>query len=133
MLAAVSGCRSEDPADALRADFAELTVAIEKRDAGEVASRLSEDFIGTGGLDKDGAERLAAAMFLRYRDVAVRHGPLEIVLHGNERATVESLVVLTNGGGGLLPTQGQAYRLRTGWRIESGQWRMLSAEWSPAT
>jgi len=29
----------------------------------------------------------------------------------------------------VLPANGQVYEVTTGWRLEDGDWRMLSAEW----
>ena len=72
---------------------------------------------------------LAQAMFLRYRDVGVSLGPLDVDLRG-EHATVRFTAALT-GGAGLLPDSAQVYDVETGWRLHDGEWRLVNAGWKP--
>ncbi|MGY0612432.1 MULTISPECIES: nuclear transport factor 2 family protein [unclassified Luteimonas] len=126
------GCTRPPPEQALRDAFKGLQAAIEARDAGDVASFLAEDFIGPGGLDRDGARRLAALHFLRHADVGVLPGPLDVELQENH-ARVRFGAVLSGGGSGrLLPESARAWQVDTGWRLVDGDWRMASADWSPA-
>lgn len=131
LMLAVSACSRSDPEQALRGEFALLQQAIEQRQAGAVAGFLAPDFIGNDGLDRDGARRLAAGMFLRHRSIGVTTGPLQLQLRGSSSATVAFDATVTGGSGGLLPEQGQWYRIETGWRVDDGQWRMVSARWAP--
>src|SRR5690606_32235811 len=66
LLGALAGCARTPPEDALREAFDGVQAAIEARDAGDLAGFLAEDFIGPGGLDRDGARRLAALHFMRH-------------------------------------------------------------------
>lgn len=125
------GCARPAPEQRLRDTMAELQAAIDARDAGEVADFLAADFIGNDGMDRDTARRLAVAVFLQHRDVGARIGPVDVAMSGNEHATVGFTAAMTGGSGGLLPDSAQVYRVRTGWRIEDGDWRITSAEWEP--
>lgn len=129
-VAFASGCARPSPEQALRERMDQLQSAIDARDAGAVEDVLAEDFVGNAGLDRRGARRLAAATFLRYREVGVRFGPVEVELHG-ERATARFTAVATGGSGGLLPERGQLYDVTTGWRREGDDWRITSADWKP--
>jgi hypothetical protein len=134
VLAIAAGCRRESGEQALRRDVASFQAEIELRDARTMAKFLAGDFIGNGGLDRDGARRLAAVHFMRNARVGVSAGPLDIRLQG-DHATIRSTVVLTGGSGGLLPDSGRALAITSGWRRESGDWRMTSLSWearSPA-
>jgi len=126
-LAMASACKRSTPEQALRRDVSALQAAIETRDAGAVHDFLAEDFIGNDGLDRDGARRLAALYFMRNDKVGVTVGPLDVAVQG-DHATVRSTVALT-GGGGLLPDSGRIRRVESGWRLESGGWRMTSIAW----
>ena len=42
-----------------------------------------------------------------------------------EHARVEFTVALTGGSGRLLPESGQVYAVRSGWRIEDGDWNLI--------
>jgi ketosteroid isomerase-like protein len=128
VLAIAAGCRRESAEQALRRDVASFQAAIESRDARAMAKFLAGDFIANGGLDRDGARRLAAIHFMRNAQVGVTAGPLDIRLQG-EHATIRSTVVLTGGSGGLLPDSGRALAITSGWRRESGDWRMTSLSW----
>src|SRR3546814_5200365 len=84
-----AGCRRESAEQALRGDIASLQAAIESRDAGEMAGFLAEDFVGNDGLDRDGAQRLAAVYFMRNASIGVTPGPLDVEMQG-DHATVRS-------------------------------------------
>lgn len=128
---ALSGCARPAPEQALRDRMQVLQRDIDARDSSAVASVLSDDFAGNDGMDRQGARRLAAAVFLRYRDVGVRIGPLEVRLHDGTRASVDFTAAVSGSGGSLLPERGQIYQVRTGWRMDGDDWRMTSAQWEP--
>ena len=68
-------------------------------------------------------------VFLRYRDVGARLGPVAVDLHGEDAATARFDAVATGGSGGLLPDNGQVYRVETGWRRVGGEWKLVNASW----
>src|SRR5690606_6936620 len=130
LCALLSGCARTPPEQALREAFEGLHGAIEARDAADLAGFLAEDFIGPGGLDRDGARRMAALHFMRHGSVSVLPGPLDIELQdGHARVRVDA--VLSGGSGRLLPEGARAWRIDTGWRVVDGDWLMTSAHWSP--
>lgn len=129
--AALTGCSRPAPEQALRETLGRVQAAIEARDAGAVADALAEDFIGPGGLDRDGARRMAALHFMRHREVGVVLGPLDIELQ-EDHARVLFDAMLTGGQGRPLPDRVGGWEVDTGWRLVDGEWRMISADWSPA-
>lgn len=131
LCALVAACTRTPPEQALREAFNGLQDAIEARDAGDVASVLAEDFIGPGGLDRDGVRRMAALEFMRHGDIGMLPGPLDIELQ-EQHARVRFSAVLSGGSGRLLPDSSQAWQVDTGWRLVDGEWRMTSANWTPA-
>src|SRR5688500_13839266 len=76
----LSGCNRTPPEEALRARVSALEAAVDARDAGALRGFLADDFIGPGGMDDVGARRLAQGMFVRYRDIGTRLGPLTVEL-----------------------------------------------------
>ena len=131
LCAALAACSRTPPEQALREAMAGMYSAIEARDAGKLAGFLAEDFIGPGGLDRDGARRLAALHFMRHGEVGVAAGPLDIELQ-EAHARVRFSAVLSGGSGRLLPESARAWQVDTGWRLVDGDWLMTSAEWTPA-
>lgn len=125
----LAGCSHDAPEAQVRARVEALQTAIDARDAGAAHALLADDFIGNDGLDKQGARRLAAGLFLRYRDVGLRLGPVDVRLRGDADATARFTVLATGGSGGLLPDSGQVYAVETGWRRIDGEWRLRSAQW----
>ena len=126
----LAGCARTPPEQALRERVDALEAAIDARDAGALRGVLADDFIGPGGMDDAGAWRLAQGMFLRYRDIGTRLGPLDVQLQ-ERHATVRFDAVVTGGAGTLLPQSGQVYDVTTAWRLEGDDWRLVSAEWEP--
>lgn len=132
LLALAGGCGRPAPEQAVRLQMEALQAAIDARDAGAVVDLLAGDFVGNDGMDRRAAKQLAAGVFLRYRDVAAKIGPVEVELRGDADAVARFTVLATGGSGGLLPDSGQAYRVETGWRRVDGDWRLLNASWKPA-
>ena len=129
-LALASGCARTDPEQALRATVSELQAAIEQHDPAAMQQHLADDFIGNDGLDREGARRLAAAMRMRYRDLAVDAGPLQVEIDGTH-ARVRFTAVLRGGAGRLLPESARIYEVETGWRRDGADWLLTSARWTP--
>ena len=128
---ALGACSNESPEQAVRTQVATLQAAIDARDAGDIEALLAEDFVGNDGLDRRGARQLSAAVFLRHREVAAKVGPVSVELRGEGDAIARFSVLATSGSGGLLPEQGQVYQFETGWRLVDGEWKLLSASWTP--
>ena len=124
-------CARESPEQAVRAQVAALQAAIEARDPGDVRGLLADDFVGPGGMDRERAVRLAQVTFLRHREVGVTiAGPLQVRMQPRH-ATVAFDVALTGGSGRLLPDAARLYSVETGWRLDDGEWRLVSATWEP--
>jgi len=124
-----TACGRDPPEQRLRDSVAQLQQAIEQRDAPALQEWLAADFVGPEGLDREGARRLAVGSFLRYRRLGVTVGPLEVAMRP-DHATVRFTAALTGGSGQPLPEAARLYEVETGWREESGEWRMTSARWS---
>ncbi len=128
----LGACSVSDREQQLRQQIRALQEAIDRRDVGDVEALLADDFVGNEGMDRRGARQLAAAVFLRHREVAARIGPVEVELRGQDDAVARFPVLATGGSGGLLPESGQAYQFETGWRLIDGEWKLRNASWKPA-
>lgn len=124
---ALASCQRPPPEQRLRETVQSLQQSIERRDAGSMHDLLAEDFVGPDGIDRDGARRLAQAMHLRHRNIAIALGPMEVDLQ-HDHATVAFTAMLTGGSGGLLPDSGRLHNVRTGWRLEGGDWKLTSVQ-----
>ncbi|MGO1072841.1 nuclear transport factor 2 family protein [Lysobacter sp. CA199] len=131
LFAALAACGAAAPPEQrLRTAMEQLREAIDRRDAAAIEEHLSKDFVGPDGLDRASARRLAAASFLRYRDVWAKIAGVEVKLQSGH-ATVRFNAALGGGSGQALPDAAQIYDVQTGWREEDGEWRMTSAQWAP--
>lgn len=131
MALGLAGCGRPPPEQAVRAQIAAMQAAIDARDAGKVGDLLAEDFIGNDGMDKRGARRLAAGIFLQYRNVTGRIGPVNVQLRGENDAIARFTVLATASSGGLVPQDGQVFEVETGWHRDGSDWRLRSASWKP--
>jgi ketosteroid isomerase-like protein len=124
-----TACGRDPPEQRLRDSVTQFQAAVEQRDAPALQEWLAADFVGPEGLDREGARRLAVGSFLRYRQLGVTVGPLDIAMQP-DHATVRFTAALTGGSGRPLPEAARLYEVETGWREEDGDWRMTSARWS---
>lgn len=130
LLSLAAGCSRTPPEEALRATIASMEDAAEARDAQALVEVFAEDFAGPGNMDRDQFRRYVALVWLRNREVGVTLGPLDVELLG-DRARVD-FTAATAGGDGFLPDSAQVYQVRTGWRLEGDDWKLISAEWDEA-
>ncbi|MDY0020938.1 nuclear transport factor 2 family protein [Arenimonas caeni] len=126
-LAVVTGCARTPPEQALRETIASMQAAAEARDTEALVGHLADDFGGPEGMDRDRFRRYLALIWLRNRDVGVTLGPLDVELMG-DRARVR-FTAAARGGEGLLPDRAEVYQVETGWRLEGGDWKLISADW----
>lgn len=126
------GCHRTPPEQRLHETVIALQAALEARDAAGTRDVLADDFVGPDGMDRDAAAAMARLVFLRHRNVAVSLGPMRTTLQ-DSHATVAFTALVTGGQGGLLPESGRIYHVRSGWRLEAGEWKLTSAQWEAAT
>lgn len=127
----LGACAKDDPEQAVRHQVEAMQTAIDARDAGDVEDLLAEDFVGNEGMDRRAIRQLAAAVFLRHKNVSAKLGPVSVELRGDTDAIARFSVLATGGSGGLLPESGQLYQVETGWRLVDGRWKLLNARWTP--
>lgn len=130
-LFAFAACSRDTPEQAVRQQVVAMQAAIDARDAGAVDDLLATDFVGNEGMDRRGAKRLAAAVFLRHRAINAKVGPVSVELRGEADAIARFSVLASGGSGDLLPDSGQVYQVETGWRLVNGEWKLLNASWKP--
>jgi hypothetical protein len=107
-----------------------------ERRPGDAADALSERFRGPGGLDKDGARRLVAALVLRGGWVGVSISGLALALDGDAGAANVDVVLARAGGAGkalasLLPGEASVHRFALLLEREAAGWRVVEAGWRP--
>jgi ketosteroid isomerase-like protein len=125
----LGGCSRVDPEARLRAEIASMQQAVQSRQPSEVMDRVTADFSGNGGMDREALHNLLRVQFLANADVGATIGPLEVALQG-DHATVRFSALLTGGNGRWLPDQAGAYQVTTGWRLDGSSWKLYTAQWS---
>ncbi|HET6603711.1 MAG TPA: nuclear transport factor 2 family protein [Xanthomonadaceae bacterium] len=129
-LAAAGGCARSPTEQALRERIGAMQAAVERREVSAFIEGVDEDFVGVGGMDRDSLRNLVRIHVLRNARIGATTGPLSVQVEG-EVATVDFDAVLTGSQGTLIPERAQAYRIRTHWRFEDGDWRVVVADWEP--
>ncbi|MCX7043602.1 MAG: nuclear transport factor 2 family protein [Gammaproteobacteria bacterium] len=129
MLLVLSACRKEPPEQALRNTISAMETAAEAHDTDALFEPIADDFAGSEGMDRQAFRRYVTFMGMRSKSVGVQLGPLDVKLY-DQRATV-SFTAALSGGEGLLPSRVQVYDVDTGWRLDDGEWKLISAKWKP--
>lgn len=129
LAASLPGCRKEPPEQALRNTIAAMEMAAEAHDTDALFEPIADDFAGSEGMDRQAFRRYVTFMGMRSKSVSVQLGPLDVKLY-DQRATV-SFTAALSGGEGLLPSRVQVYDVDTGWRLDEGEWKLISAKWKP--
>lgn len=128
----LAACARDPSEQALRDTIEALEIAGEERQVGDFMDHVAEDFAGNGAeYDRPGLQNLLRMVALRHQSISVVKSGVEIDLHG-DRALVRMRILVTGGGGGLIPDSGQLFDTESGWRFVDGQWQLGSASWKPA-
>lgn len=125
----LTACSREPPEAALRATISEMQKAAEAHDNDALFEPIAGDFAGSEGMDRTAFRRYVTLLGMRHKSVGVNLGPMDVKLF-DDRATVKFTAAIT-GGPGFLPDQAQVYQVETGWRLEGGDWQLISAKWKP--
>lgn len=130
----LGGCGPElDDQARIEQTIDEMTVALETGDVSDFMAPVAEDFIAADGrLDRRALGLLVRRERLAREAISIqRMGTrIEIFASGSAdaRATA-SFRALATGGTGLLPDEGRFWKVETGWRIDGGDWVLISADW----
>lgn len=130
LLAACGGGLTEEAL--IKAHLQDMAAALEEQNTRRFANYLAEDFgASTYNLDRNGARLLLRREMMARERIRARLINIDVELRGDARAVATFRALLT-GGSGLIPDEGRLYRVTTGWRLDDGEWRMISAAWESA-
>lgn len=133
-LLGLAGCSRPAPDDAIAAAIHEMADALGNRQASVIRNRLAEDFEllqyeGRTRMNRDETRRTLAGLLLRYPDIRVVITQVSVVPDGVREDLAEARfnALVTGGQGGLLPEQGQLFRVHSDWQYLDGDWRVIRA------
>ena len=113
----------------IRSALGQMQTAMEAGQPAAFMEHVANDFTGAeGAADRGRLHNLLRAQVVANARIAVSLGSTEIVIHG-DRATATVTVALSGGNARWLPERAGAYRIVSGWRKDSGQWRCINAQW----
>jgi hypothetical protein len=124
---ALAGCDSTPPEERLKATIAKMQADGEAHKVSDVMDSVADDF-GGEGMDRKGLQRYLTLVSMQNANVGVTIGPVEVEVMG-DRATAKFTLAATGGAGRFLPDRAQVYDVTTGWRMEGGEWKLISAQW----
>ncbi|MCH8542554.1 MAG: nuclear transport factor 2 family protein [Alcanivorax sp.] len=127
----LAGCSKTPPEEAIEAAIREMAEAVSERRASPVNARLSDDFVleqygGQSVMDRSDTRRMMAGLLLRYQDIRVVITNVSVTpdTQRDDLAQASFNALVTGGHGGLLPAQGQLFRVSTDWRLDGSDWQV---------
>jgi len=105
-----------------------MQAAGEKHETSKVLDSVAEDFAGPEGMDRKQLNMFLVGVSMQNRQLGTTIGPLDLNIIG-DRATVKFTLGASGGAGGWVPDHAQVYDVETGWRMEGGDWKLISANW----
>lgn len=126
----LAGC-GPGPSDAERiaARLEKMSAAAQGGDIDDFMDAVADDFIGADGrLDKRALGLLVRRERLARSRISIQRFDTRIELTGQGRARA-TFRALATGGSGWLPDDGRLWQFETGWRLDGGEWMLISADW----
>ncbi|HEY7671348.1 MAG TPA: hypothetical protein VIC71_03950 [Gammaproteobacteria bacterium] len=129
--AAAGGCGSDDPQAEVREFLAEAERAAEARDTGFFRDAISPSYADRRGQRRDDVINVLRGIFLTNTTIEVISRIETIELAGSDAATVklQAALVGKREGSALLDVDGDFYGIDLELVRESGDWRVISADW----
>jgi hypothetical protein len=129
--AAAGGCGSDDPEAELRDFIAAAETAAEARDTGFFRDAISASYADRRGQRRDDVINVIRGIFLTNSTVEVMTRIETIELAGTDAAKVQLQAALVGKreGASLLDVDGELNRMELELVRESGDWRVISADW----
>lgn len=121
--------RGSDQETRLRERLASMEAAVEDGRVGDFMDAIAEDFTSArGGLDRRALGLLVRRERLARQSISIQRSKLTLQIHDAGRASLQ-FHALATGGSGWLPSEGRIWAIETGWRLDDGEWMLVSADW----
>ncbi|MCA1779439.1 MAG: hypothetical protein LC637_08675 [Xanthomonadaceae bacterium] len=122
----------DDDAERIRVILAEMAQALVQGDVGDFLDPIADDFIAAErGLDKSAVRLVVMRERLARRSISVQRLNTRVEVLSETRATADFELIAT-GGDSWLPDEGRLWRIETGWRLDRGDWKLVTARWDRA-
>ncbi|HEY8521466.1 MAG TPA: hypothetical protein VIN61_15425 [Gammaproteobacteria bacterium] len=133
LAAPLAGCGApEDPAAAIHELVAAAERAAEARDTSFFRDHVAAGYRDARGNDRDALINLIRGYFLTHPRIEVVSRVSEVVLHGDDAATVTvraALVGRRDGEPLLTGLDGDLHRFEIDLVLDGGEWQVIRAEW----
>lgn len=129
--AAAGGCGSDDPEAEVREFLANAETAAEARDTDFFRAAIAESYADRRGQRRDDVINVIRGIFLTNATVEVISRIESIDFAGTDVATVKMQAALVGKreGASVLDVDGDLYGIDLELVRESGDWRVISADW----
>ena len=129
--AAAGGCGADDPEAEVREFLADAEIAAEARDTGFFRDAISASYADRRGQRRDDVINVIRGIFLTNATVEVISRVESIDFSGPDVAAVnmQAALVGKREGAALFDVDGDLYRIDLELVRESGDWRVISADW----
>lgn len=126
-----SGCTPDDPEASVRAFIAAAEGAAEARETGFFRAAISPSYADRRGQRRDDVINVIRGVFVTNATVEVVSRIETIELAGADAAMVKLQAAFVGKGEGasLLDVDGDLYRIELELVRESGDWRVIGADW----
>ena len=109
----------------------EMEAKIEAGERRPFMEHIAEDFAAQDGkMSRDEVRALVIFQLNRHKSLQGQLFPISVVETGIDTAQA-SFRALVTGGPGWIPDSGQVYDFETGWRLDGGDWLLVTANWKP--
>ena len=115
----------------IEANIAAMEAAGEAGERGAFMDHVADGFEAQEGrMTRDDFRRFLFLQLNQQRRIRAQLFPITVEEQGTNLAEANFNVLVTCGSG-LIPDDGQLFRVRTAWVLEGGDWLLWRADWTP--
>ena len=126
----VVACSKTPDEEIIAQHIATMQEAVEAKDFSEIKNHLHDSFIANKRLDAREVNQLLRMYSMQHRNIGVTIVSCKTTMDATfaDRAETIMSVVATGSSGGL-PADGSVRTVKLAWIKQSGDWRVIRAEW----
>jgi len=110
-----------------------MAINVQQRNVSGTLEQFSESFSATHLNTKKDVKRMLMLSFFKYKRIAILITNIQVSIDNIYTNQAEATFnAITTSGSGLIPNEGQAYRINTKWEKNADDWYLVEAEWKRA-
>lgn len=133
LMLSVAGCSTPPDEQRITDHIKAIAANINQKKVSATLENISENYSGKHMNTKKDVQRMLMLSFLKYKRISIILTNIQVTIDNIYSNQAEATFnAIATSGTGLIPNEGQAYRVTTQWEKVDDDWSLRQADWKRA-